>query len=103
MILSRGKQVQELGDERGGGVEHLLTVVEHGQEIEVAQLFRQGLGPGPAVVITMTEAGRQRERHERGIAERCELDPPHPSREVLRFARRRRAEQAASCRNRPNR
>ena len=51
-------------------------------------MFGQGLRPRAAVVVTMAEAGSQRERHERRVADRREFDPPHGSRTVFRFVRR---------------
>ena len=62
-----------------------------------------GLGERPAVVVTMTEAGQHRRRHERRIGERRQLDPASTVFVVPRRAGSRAATPSASCHTRPPR
>ena len=60
----------------GRGVDQVLTVVEHEQEVLVSQRVEQGFGIGPPRLLPQPEGGRDRSRDLGRLGERGEIDEP---------------------------
>ena len=80
--LTVGARVRIGLDEIGGGVEHVLAVVEHEQQAPPRQRLGDAVGHRPAGCGVIPSTVGHRIGHGRRVADRRQLDEPHSVREL---------------------
>ena len=94
---------QDRLDQVGRRVEHVLAVVQHDQQPPPRQGLGDAVGHRQPGLGGDAQDGGHRVGHGGRIADRGQLDQPHPVGELGRSARRRPARPGGSCRPRPRR
>ena len=85
--LHRRRASEDAVDQVGGGVQHVLAVVEHQQARAALQRGSHAVRHGHTRLLGDPEDGRHRLGHRGRIADRGQLDHPDPVGEVVRRSR----------------
>ena len=98
-----GTRAQQLVGELGAGVDEVLAVVQHDEQVPVLQGVDQRLSKGSASLLAHPERRRHLSRHEIGVSQGGEVDEPHPAPGAVNQLRGRPAAPDGSSQHRPRR